>query len=341
LLAGKPGTGISRRIRATREFSPQVHSAPFLGQAPSLFDGSPIAAAVLVTAITGVTLSNLIVDGSQNQINGCAPDLMGVYFQNASGTITNSAVRYFELASGLEGCQSGEGIFVEAGGGGTAAVTASGNSVHDFQKNGITADELGASLTATSNAVTGWGPTPFIAQNGIQIGFGATGTITSNTVTNVVYSPCTSTSNCGASATGILIYDPSSGVNTRMNNISGTQGAIYYLSASNGSITNNTISQTLVFDGIAIDTDESNPGTGNTVSANHILNSSESGMYVNTASNSITNNTIDEAPIGIWFFTLGSSQSGNKLYATPVQVKNGGPAPPTTGRHGMKAQPVR
>src|ERR1035437_8463103 len=36
LLAGTPGAGVSRRIRATQEFGFQVHRALFLGQAPSL-----------------------------------------------------------------------------------------------------------------------------------------------------------------------------------------------------------------------------------------------------------------------------------------------------------------
>jgi hypothetical protein len=35
LLAGTPGAGVSRRIRATQEFGFQVHRALFLGQAPS------------------------------------------------------------------------------------------------------------------------------------------------------------------------------------------------------------------------------------------------------------------------------------------------------------------
>src|ERR1019366_8599322 len=36
LLAGTPGAGVSRRIRATQEFGFQVHRALFLGQAPSV-----------------------------------------------------------------------------------------------------------------------------------------------------------------------------------------------------------------------------------------------------------------------------------------------------------------
>ena len=70
-----------------------------------------------------------------------------------------------------------------------------GSSVHDYQKNGITANEVGTDVNITGNAVTGVGPSPQIAQNGIQIAFGAKGTIDSNSVINHVYSLCTSV-NC-------------------------------------------------------------------------------------------------------------------------------------------------
>jgi nitrous oxidase accessory protein NosD len=62
----------------------------------SLYDGSPLAVALLVTNTTGVTISGLIVDGTNNAISDCAPDLFGIAFQNASGTIEHSTVRNFK-----------------------------------------------------------------------------------------------------------------------------------------------------------------------------------------------------------------------------------------------------
>jgi nitrous oxidase accessory protein NosD len=41
----------------------------------SLFDGAPIATALLVTDTTGVSISGLTVDGANNGISECAPDL--------------------------------------------------------------------------------------------------------------------------------------------------------------------------------------------------------------------------------------------------------------------------
>src|ERR1035438_4905251 len=186
---------VSKSIKLVGQTGAMIQPSPLVANTTSLTSGNAIAAAIFVTAgTTGVTISDLIIDGSQNQIASCLPNPIGVYFQNASGTVAYTAVRNFKLGSGLEGCQAGIGIFAQAdGAGGISNVTAGFNSVHDFQKTGIVGNELGTTLTATSNVVTGFGPTPNIAQNGIQIGFGATGTITGNTVSNVAYSPCVDT----------------------------------------------------------------------------------------------------------------------------------------------------
>src|SRR5262249_17657497 len=109
----------------------------------SLFDSAPIAAAVLVQNASGVTVRGLIVDGANNGIAACAADLEGIIFQNSSGSIERVAVRNFKLGTGLEGCQSGTGIFVQSGSGGSSNVEISDCTVHDYQKNGITADEVG------------------------------------------------------------------------------------------------------------------------------------------------------------------------------------------------------
>ena len=109
----------------------------------SLFDAAPIATALLVADTTGVSISGLTVDGVNSGISQCAPDLIGISFQNASGELERMAVRNFKLAASLNGCQSGTGIFVQSGNGGVSKVEIDHCTVHDFQKNGITADEIG------------------------------------------------------------------------------------------------------------------------------------------------------------------------------------------------------
>src|SRR5262249_27534478 len=53
----------------------------------SLFDAAPIAAAVLVSDATNVSINGLTVDGANSAISECSPDLIGIYFRNASGEI--------------------------------------------------------------------------------------------------------------------------------------------------------------------------------------------------------------------------------------------------------------
>ncbi|MGH9770884.1 MAG: hypothetical protein ACRD4Q_04180, partial [Candidatus Acidiferrales bacterium] len=140
--------------------------------ATSLSSGGPIAAQVFVHGASHVVLSNLTVDGANNQVNGCAPTVIGILFQNASGTVTGVALRNQKLPADLNGCQSGLGLFVQSGNSGRSTVSVKNSSVHDYQKNGITGDETGTSLVVQQNSVRGQGPTTGAAENGIQIGFG-------------------------------------------------------------------------------------------------------------------------------------------------------------------------
>jgi len=136
--------------------------------ATSLATGDGIAAAVLVSGAANVSISGLTIDGINNGITECAPRLIGVYFQNSSGNLRHAAVRNFKLSASLNGCQSGTGVFVESGAGQSSDVEISDCSIHDYQKNGITANEAGTMARIRRNVVTGIGPTPGAAQNGID-----------------------------------------------------------------------------------------------------------------------------------------------------------------------------
>ena len=101
-----------------------VITSPAGGVVPNTADlydppNYPVAAQVLVQHAQSVNIANIAVDGSNNLITGCAPDLRGIYYQNASGTLAAVATRNQTLATGLTGCQSGEGIFVQSGYGST------------------------------------------------------------------------------------------------------------------------------------------------------------------------------------------------------------------------------
>jgi len=282
----------------------------------SLFDAAPIATALLVANATGVSISGLTVDGINSGISECAPDLIGISFQNASGELERIAVRNFKLAAALNGCQSGTGIFVQSGNGGVSKVEIEHCTVHDFQKNGITADEIGTVTIIRRNVVTGVGPTTGAAQNGVQIGFGATGSILDNVVTNNVWAPCTAVSTCTAVATNILVTQ-SDDVEIS-GNTAGISQVNIFVDGSNAEIRRNETFASAVFDGIRLE------GDGSRVRENHVYNGAESGIFLSGNNNVVTDNVVTEAAIGVLKET-GSSGNiirGNRFFNTPVQVQD-------------------
>ena len=62
-----------------------------------------------------------------------------------------------------------------------------GNTISGYQKGGIVTNGIGVQVTVTGNTVTGDGHVVFIAQNGIQIGYGASASVMRNTVSGNSY----------------------------------------------------------------------------------------------------------------------------------------------------------
>src|SRR3989441_2515850 len=159
----------------------------------SLFSGAPIAAILLVDGTTGVAVSDLTIDGSIAAFNACSPGYVGIFYRAGSGAIQDTHVTHIHhpLASG---CQAVLGIFVQSGNGGpglNSNVTILGSMVDDYGKNGITANEPGTFVTVSGNTVMGRGKTfsGDAAQNGVQIGFGARGLVSGNTISMHDYDP--------------------------------------------------------------------------------------------------------------------------------------------------------
>jgi len=282
----------------------------------SLFDAAPLAVALLVSDTTDVTIHGLIIDGSNNGISSCSPDFFGIAFQNASGSVRRTTIRNFKLPADLNGCQTGTGIFVQSGSGQLSSVAVDSNSVHDFQKNGITADELGTTVMIRANTVTGLGATTGAAQNGIQIGFGAAGSIRNNTVTNNLWSPCTAIATCAAVATNILVTQSDS-VTVSGNTVSVNQVGIF-IDGNSSTVANNETSASSVFDGIRLE------GSQNFARANSVVNAGESGIYLDGSNNVVRNNTITDATVGILKTAASSGNliQGNSFFNNIVTIQD-------------------
>jgi parallel beta-helix repeat protein len=302
-----------------------IRPSPMSANTTSLTSGAPMAAVVLIKDATALTnIQTITVDAGGNGSAGCSPHIVGILVQNADAKVLNAAVRNAELGAGLEGCQTGLGIFAQSSGD-TSNVTVEGTSVHDYQKNGITANEPGTTLTAKTNRVTGWGPTDEIAQNGIQIGFGASGLIDSNTIANHVWTPCVSTEDCAFTSSNILVYDPDSvapPTKVLRNHVINSQVNIY-IEANGSTVSTNNVTDTDVWDGIFV------LGNSNTVQSNSIFNSDEAGVFVYSAtSNIVTKNKINEALVGVWNYPGGPGNTvAPNTYYNVVHKNVSGPGP--------------
>ena len=303
---------ITKALTITGVRGATVKPNPAVANTSSLFSGAPIAAIVLVDGATNVIIDQLTIDGSTSGLSGCGTNFVGIFYRNGSGTVKNAAVKNIYLGAGSEGCQAGLGIFAQSGDSGSSSLTVIGTSVHDYQKNGITANEPGTTLTATNNFVTGWGPTTHLAQNGIQIGFGATGTLKGNRVIDNIWSPCATPDDpdCAAgSASGIIIFDAADTTVVTANTVGSSQTGVYF-QANAGSVTGNLIQNTQTFDGVAV------VGDSNQVLNNSIFDSDEAGVFLFGESNIVQKNTINEAPVGIF---IGS---GTNVVPTTGKTKN-------------------
>ena len=166
--------------------------------------GGHFVGAVVANAGASANVRNLTVTTFQlaDVCDGGVDRLRGIMLDTASGSITNNTV--VGIRQGASGCQEGNAIEVrnapfDTTPGPMKGVTISGNTVRDYQKTGIAASGHVAA-TITNNTVTGAGPINYIAQNGIQVGFGASATVKGNTVSGNWYTPVSDV------ACGVLLY---------------------------------------------------------------------------------------------------------------------------------------
>ena len=133
--------------------------------------------------------------------------LQGIRMASASGRVENNNLEAINKGADCA-CQEGIGIAVtNAPFDGTGDpelapnVKVSNNTVKGYQKGGIVVTG-NVAPTIVSNQVQGWGETDVLAQNGIQVSYGATGLVEGNTVRGNWF-----TGNLDEGATGIVIFE--------------------------------------------------------------------------------------------------------------------------------------
>jgi parallel beta-helix repeat protein len=188
-----------------------------------------------------------------------APDgrLAGIGLFNASGTITNTLVR--GINQGESGCQEGVAIAVRSDDGVPRSVRIVGNQIEAYQKAGIVVNGT-VDATVERNRVVGLGPVDYIGQNGIQLGFGATGSVRRNQVSQNIYTQA------DAASAGILIWEAGPQVEVANNRVEDNDVGVWLLTSSEALVERNRV-ESSTYDGIAVD-GRSGPAEGSLIVEN-------------------------------------------------------------------------
>jgi hypothetical protein len=194
----------------------RINAAPTCVPTGLMRDGINLTAAQIGGTVTGTldaTGCNIGVyygptdSGSVADADIFGANYYGVVVSGTSTPVNISTSSIHDIGeSPLNGSQHGVGVLYttidQAGNttGPAATGTLRGTTITDYQKNGVVVSGTGAKATVKNNTVTGQGRLDWIAQNGIQISFGATGIVTGNSVSRNFYTPKAYT------ACGLLFY---------------------------------------------------------------------------------------------------------------------------------------
>lgn len=189
------------------------------------------------TALTARMINPAATVSGTVDATGCG---VGVYFnQGAHGRVAGAEVfgaRYYGvLVDGNNGhvvhvdvtkstfhdvgdptltsARHGQGVAYRSFGAGSATGTVSLSRFWNFQETAINMTGPGSTATASGNIVQGRGPNPVIAQNGIQVIFGAHGTVRANLISGLSYTGAQNLTGNGVLLAGGPIYngDPTKG----------------------------------------------------------------------------------------------------------------------------------
>jgi hypothetical protein len=199
---------------------------------------------VQISTSTGVTIENLKISGPGG--GACDSLEYGVRIVNGGqATILNDRITNI-TDSPLGGCQNGVAILVgHQSESTTGSAVINGDIITNYQKTGIEVSNTGSDATISNNTITGIGPTPIIAQNGIEIVDGATATLANNVVKANVYSPQT------VASTGILLIDP--GVVKLSGNTANSNDVNLYVVGMTNSLVTTNVTNSATYNGIYVD----------------------------------------------------------------------------------------
>jgi hypothetical protein len=278
----------------------------------SFFDGTPIAAQVVITGGVQVTIQDMAFDATGYNLPACNALVVGILAQDSSLELDRVAVKN-QIETGPPPCAasgSGAGVLVQNDSVNptTAKVTGSTfiNASQAFESDGSA-----NATTLTSNSFTG---NPASNYNAISI-LSGNGTVKNNTITDYNWPPAGT--NSGIAAFGVFMECVTTGT-VQGNTISSTQVGVYIQDpgcpTSGISVLTNEITNALI-NGIFL-------GEVSGLVQGNSIDSSLTAIYLPAGSsvNTVNNNTINDACTAFASSSLATSNS--ILNSTISNAKN-------------------
>lgn len=226
---------------------------------PVALMNQPFLPARLERPIIGVDSlgTNVIVDGFTVDGEGAGNthgNMVGVQYFKGSGIVRNNTIKRIRPTP-FGGSQTNAGILVNHAFPAVYnhTVEIHDDSVYDFGKTGIVCNHPGVVGNVHDNVVIGQGPVGagFAAQNGIQFGFGATGTVSNNHIEGFSYTggSFTASSILGVATDGIMTISDNTIVEGQVG-VNLQQSGSYPGGSSSGEVYGNTFTASTAGTGV-------------------------------------------------------------------------------------------
>ncbi len=217
-------------------------------------------------------------------------------FFNAGGTVEDNVLTDWQDPAAF----GAQGVATAVVGSQTpVTVVVRNNTVSGYQKAGIVAyGSAAVDAVIEDNVVTGAGPITTTAQNGIQVSFGAIGSVVGNTVSGNNYTPA---SWCSA---GILLT-LSDGIEVRGNTLDANLCDLLVSGSNGNTISGNSIANATQWPFSLVSS------STNTVDKNFVNGAPGEGMYVDGIDNVLTCNRITNNDTGIYFDAYSTDGTPN------------------------------
>jgi nitrous oxidase accessory protein NosD len=282
---------IKKSLRLIAEPGATLMPHHMVKNAVSLSTAESLSAAILVSDADNVEVRGFTIEGTRNEIGGCAPRLVGILYQNASGSVVDNSIRDMQLEEPFTNCQSGTAIEIQSDASGHSEVDIHDNAVDGYQMNAITGNGPHTYVGIDENEIMTQRPKEvMISRNGIQIGFGARGVIENNTIARDL-TPGATPQGCAPNGVGILVFD-SDEVFVVTNSIE-SMGVGILVQGNRTRISGNNFSACSAHHAIAVF------GDGNEVSSNELPGTGEAVMFVRGKRNRIAKNQFSGDSSGV------------------------------------------